>query len=205
MIIRALRADDIDAVVEFSVRAWRPVFESFMNVMGPDIFRRIYPHWQAVQADAVRDACRDEAHRTWVAEAPGPANRPDASRAPEAPDTAEEPTRAARPIAFVVVAAHDDPRRGEIYLIAVDPDHQNHGIGLALVNFATDRITELGLPLAEIGTGGDPGHAPARHVYEKAGFTPVPLVRYYKALPPADPSRIGPLGVKAPAARDSAN
>ena len=52
MIIRALRADDIDVVVEFSVRAWRPVFESFMEVMGPDIFRRIYPHWQAGQAGA---------------------------------------------------------------------------------------------------------------------------------------------------------
>jgi len=181
-----LRADDIDAVVEFSVRAWRPVFESFMEVMGPDIFRRIYPHWQAGQADAVRDACRDEAHRTWVAEAP---------EAPGAPDTAEEPTQAARPIAFVVVAVHDDPRRGEIYMIAVDPDYQNRGIGLALVNFATDRITELGLPLAEIGTGGDPGHAPARHVYEKAGFTPVPLVRYYRALPLADPPDLRPLGV----------
>lgn len=173
------------------MRAWRPVFESFMEVMGPDIFRRIYPHWQAGQADAVRDACRDEAHRTWVAEAPetpetpGPANRPEASRAPGAPDMAEEPRQAARPVAFVVVAVHDDPRRGEIYMVAVDPDYQNRGIGLAVVNFATDRITELGLPLAEIGTGGDRGHAPARHVYEKAGFTPVPLVRYYKALPPA--------------------
>jgi len=186
VIIRALRADDIDAVVEFSVRAWRPVFESFMEVMGPDIFRRIYPHWQAGQADAVRDACRDEAHRTWVAEAP---------EAPGAPDTAEESTQAARPIAFVVVAVHDDPRRGEIYMIAVDPDYQNRGLGLALVNFATDRITELGLPLAEIGTGGDPGHAPARHVYEKAGFTPVPLVRYYRALPLADPPDLRPLGV----------
>ena len=68
-------------------------------------------------------------------------------------------------------------------MIAVDPDYQDKGIGLTLVNFAVDRIAGLGLPLAEIGTGGDPGHAPARHVYEKAGFTPVPLVRYYKALP----------------------
>ena len=27
------------------------------------------------------------------------------------------------------------------------------------------------------------GHAPARHTYEKAGFTPLSLVRYYKELP----------------------
>jgi ribosomal protein S18 acetylase RimI-like enzyme len=172
VIIRSLRADDIDAVVEFSVRAWRPVFESFMEVMGPDIFRRIYPHWEAGQADAVRDACRDEKHRTWVAEAPG---------APQAPDAPEGD--AARLVGFVVVAVHDTPRRGEVYMVAVDPGYQNRGIGLELVDFAVDRITALGLPLAEIGTGGDPGHAPARHLYEKAGFTPVPQVRYYKALP----------------------
>lgn len=165
MVIRALRAEDVDAVVEFSVRAWRPLFESFMQIMGPDIFSRLYPHWQAVQAKSVRRACRNAAHRTWVAEA------------------AEEARPVGRAIGFVVVAIHDDPDRGEIYMIAVDPDYQNRGVGLDLVNFAVDRIAELGIPLAEIGTGGDPGHAPARHVYEKAGFIPVPLVRYYKALP----------------------
>jgi ribosomal protein S18 acetylase RimI-like enzyme len=177
VIIRALRADDVDAVVEFSVRAWRPVYESFMKVMGPDIFPRLFPHWEAAQADAVRDACRDEKHRTWVAQAPGePADEP-------ADEPAGKLGQGGRPVGFVVVAVRDDPPRGEIYMIAVDPGHQNRGIGLELVNFAVDRIAELGLPLAEIGTGGDPGHAPARHVYEKAGFTPVPLVRYYKALP----------------------
>jgi hypothetical protein len=31
-------------------------------------------------------------------------------------------------------------------------------------------------------TGGDPGHAPARHVYEKTGFTLLPIARYFKAL-----------------------
>ena len=165
MVIRPLRADDVDAVVEFSVRAWRPVFESFMKVTGPDIFLRIYPHWQSGQAEAVREACQDEAHKTWIAEAP------------------EEAGSGGRPVGFVVVAVHDNPRRGEVYMIAVDPDCQNQGLGLDLVTFAVDRITELGLPLAQIGTGGDPGHAPARHVYEKAGFTPLPLVHYYKALP----------------------
>ncbi len=185
MIIRSLRADDIDAVVEFSVRAWRPVYESFMEVTGPVIYPRLFPHWEAAQADAVRDACRDDRHRTWIAEAPGePAGEPPGRPAAGPADRpAAEPGQGGRPVGFIVVAVRDDPPRGEIYMVAVDPGHQNRGIGLALVNFAVDRIAELGLPLAEIGTGGDPGHAPARHVYEKAGFTPVPLVRYYKALP----------------------
>jgi len=54
MIIRALRAADVDAVVEFSVRAWRPAFESFTQA----------PHWEAIQAAAVRAACQDEKNRT---------------------------------------------------------------------------------------------------------------------------------------------
>ena len=58
-------------------------------------------------------------------------------------------------------------------MIAVDPDYQNQGVGSELVTFAVDRIVERGMSLAEIGTGGDPGHAPARRVYEKAGFSPI--------------------------------
>ena len=33
-----------------------------------------------------------------------------------------------------------------------------------------------------VGTGGDASHAQARKSYEKAGYTALPLVRYYKAL-----------------------
>lgn len=168
MIIRALRADDVDAVVEFSVRAWRPVFESFMRVMGPDIFPRIYPDWQAAQAKAVADACRNEAHQAWVA---------------EAGDGRAAAGSAGRPVGFAVVAIHDSPRSGEVSMIAVDPGYQRQGIGQALLAFAVDQITRLGVPLAQIGTGGDPGHASARRLYEKAGFTPFPQVLYLKALP----------------------
>ena len=93
------------------------------RVMGPEIFRRVYPDWSTGQAQAVESVCRAEGNRVWVA------------------------------------------------------------VGLTLVSLAVEEIGKLGIPLAEIGTGGDPGHAAARRVYEKAGFTALPLVRYYKALP----------------------
>lgn len=70
-VIRPLRPGDIDAVVEFSLRAWQPNFESFTRVMGPEIFRRIYPDWKSRQAEAVGDACRADGHRVWVAEDDG--------------------------------------------------------------------------------------------------------------------------------------
>jgi GNAT superfamily N-acetyltransferase len=71
---------------------------------------------------------------------------------------------------------------GEIEMIAVDPAHQRLGIAAALIDRSIDRFRAAGLKLAGIGTGGDPGHAPARAAYEKAGFTPLPLVHYYKPL-----------------------
>ena len=46
----------------------------------------------------------------------------------------------------------------------------------------SDHAKESGMKLAEVGTGGDPSHAPARRSYEKAGYTALPLVRYYKDL-----------------------
>jgi hypothetical protein len=36
--------------------------------------------------------------------------------------------------------------------------------------------------VAVIGTGGDPGHAPARRLYERSGYRPFPVVQFYKEL-----------------------
>ena len=67
-------------------------------------------------------------------------------------------------------------------MLAVDPDFQRRGIGTALTRIATDQIRDPGLALAVIDTGGDVGHAPARRTYERAGYTQMPIVRYFKAL-----------------------
>jgi len=50
------------------------------------------------------------------------------------------------------------------------------------MTYSVDYMRAAGVVVADIGTGGDPGHAPARRTYEKAGFTALPLVRYYRAL-----------------------
>ena len=87
-----------------------------------------------------------------------------------------------RPVGFVVYELNLQDKAGEVPLLAVHPDHQNQGIGTKLNEFALARMQESGMRLAVVGTGGDPGHAPARRSYEKAGYTPLPLVRYYQAL-----------------------
>lgn len=157
--IRPQAVGDIDKVVAFALPAWKPVHESMAQVLGPRINRIVYPDWAASQARDVESAFRDDDVRVWVAELD------------------------ARTVGFVSVVLHAASASGEIDMIAVDPDCQGQGIGTALVRAAVAHIEASGLALVEIATGGDPGHAAARRLYEKAGFTPLPLVRYYKALP----------------------
>jgi len=160
--IRPLAEDDLPDVVRLSLRAWAPVFDSFRSVLGEAVYRHLYPDWPAQQADAVQRVCRENLARTWVADVHG------------------------SPVGFVVVVLHlesqDEPDSAEIEMLAVHPEHQRRGVADALIAHALDRMREAGARLAVVGTGGDPGHAPARAAYEKAGFTPLPLVRYYQAL-----------------------
>ena len=88
------------------------------------------------------------------------------------------------PVGFVAVrwTEEDATPVGEVEMIAVAPDHQRAGVGSRLLERAVTEIADRGVPLAVIGTRGDPGHAPARALYERHGFTGLPLVRYYRVL-----------------------
>jgi ribosomal protein S18 acetylase RimI-like enzyme len=158
--IRPLRAADVAPIVQLSLAAWEPVFLSFRRVLGSEIYTRIYPDWKASQATAVESVCTGGTYEVWVAEEDG--------------------------VVAGFIACELDARNevGEVEMLAVHPAHQNRGIGTRLNGFALDRMRERGLRLAVVGTGGDPGHAPARRSYEKAGYTALPLVRYYKSLRP---------------------
>lgn len=128
-------------------------------MLGAAIFARLYPDWQSGQRAVVEEMCTGSEDRfTWVADRDGTI------------------------AGFVVIEMNFGNKIGEIQLLAVHPDHQNRGIGTGLNAFALQELKQAGMKLAVVGTGGDPGHAPARRSYEKAGFTALPLVRYYKDL-----------------------
>lgn len=155
--IRSLDPSDVETIVEFSLRSWQPFFEGLPGLVGEKIARQLHPDWRADQSTAVRQVCAD-ADRVWVAD------------------------RNALPVGFAAVVINEESALGKVEMLAVDPEHQGLGIGLALTEAATSWISAQGLPLAEIGTGGDPTHAAARHTYEKAGYTPLSIVMYYKKL-----------------------
>ncbi len=158
--IRPFEDGDMEAVVELSLLAWEPVFESFQKVMGPKIYPLLYPDWRTAQADVVRQFCGDqEKYNVWVAVVDG------------------------KIAGFINYELNEEKKEGEIILLAVRPDDQNRGLGTKLNNFALEKMIAAGMKLAVVGTGGDDGHAPARRCYEKSGFRPLPIVRYMQDLP----------------------
>jgi GNAT superfamily N-acetyltransferase len=157
--IREFSEVDLETVVEFSLRAWAPVFASVRNVLGDDIFLRLHPDWQASQAETVRSSCTNDEREVFVAVAAG------------------------RPVGFVAIALNAfHERMGVIDIIGVDPDYQRRGISSRLTEFATGHMRSRGMDIAVVETGGDPGHAAARAAYESAGFTLLPIARYFRLL-----------------------
>lgn len=157
MKIRQYEARDSDDVIHLSLRAWAPVFVSIEKAMQPDVYKTLYPDgWRASQQTAVTAAIKEQ--RVWVAE------RDDAV------------------VGFVSVVPHHDDKMGEVHMVAVDPEYQRNGIGKALIDKALDWMRENGLEVVMVETGGDPGHAPARQMYERAGFELLPIARYFRKL-----------------------
>ena len=156
--LRPYRSGDATQVVELSLRAWEPVFKALEAALGAEIFRRLHSDWRVDQRRAVEEVLAGEEMTVWVADL--------------GPSVA----------GFVAVRLHREAGLGEAHMLAVDPPYPNDGIGEQLTLLACDWIRDQGMGVAMVETGGDPGHAPARRTYEKAGFSLVPVARYFKAL-----------------------
>jgi len=157
--IREFHEGDLDAVVAFSLRAWEPVFGSIRDVLGDELFVRLHPDWRSDQAEAVKSCCLSEQREVFVAVADG------------------------KPVGFAAVALNAfHEGMGVIEIIGVDPDYQRRGISSRLTEHATEHMQRCGMDIAVVETGGDPGHAPARAAYRAAGFTLLPIARYFRLL-----------------------
>ena len=71
-----------------------------------------------------------------------------------------------------------------IEIIGVDRDDQRRGKSMfsRLTEHAAEHMRRSGMDIVVVETGGDPGHAPARAAYEAAGFTLLPVARYFRML-----------------------
>jgi GNAT superfamily N-acetyltransferase len=156
--IRQATAAETETLVELSLLAWAPVFASFRETFSPSVYALLYPDWQRQQREVVEQICNGEQTTVWLAEVDGVV------------------------AGFVTYTLNHTEQVGTVELLAVHPKHQGHGVATALNRLALEQMKASGMKLAGLSTGGDPGHAPARRAYEKAGYIPFPNVWYYQEL-----------------------
>lgn len=149
----------LDAVLDLSIRAWKPVFPLMAEDIPRYVYDAFYPQgWETRQRNDVEAACRKADVTTYVALANDEV------------------------AGYVSLRVHNEDSMGEVYILGVDPGFQRQGVGRALLDFAFDWFKGKGLTMAMVETGGDRGHAPSRATYEAAGFDRYPVARYFRKL-----------------------
>lgn len=150
-------AEHNNAVLALTVDAWTPVFSKTQNDVPRFVFEAFYSSgWQTRQTSEVDDLLKNEPESIWLAVLDGTL------------------------VGFVGLRLHPEDQMGEIYIIAVSPDHQRRGISTALWKHAEDKIRASGAKMIMVETIGDSGHEPACRAYEAFGFERWPLARYFK-------------------------
>ncbi|HYN33407.1 MAG TPA: GNAT family N-acetyltransferase [Ilumatobacteraceae bacterium] len=156
--VREATADELAVVQAVNLAAFESIHESFADLLGPGINALVYPDWRESQQRELSELVAKPNSVLFVA------------------------VSNLEIVGFVVVELNFETQVGELCIIAVHPDSRRQGIGDALNDRAIQVMTESGMRLAELGTGGDQAHAAARRSYERVGYTALPLVRYYKEL-----------------------
>ncbi|MEU0043202.1 GNAT family N-acetyltransferase [Streptomyces werraensis] len=162
MRIRAYTPQDLAALTDLTIETFRPFYEdSFRPLVGEAVFANQHGDW------------RDDYRR----EVPG-LHAPERHRYVAVAET-DDGSGIAGYVAWSVAPGR---RNGSISHLAVSPRHRRHHVGAALCEHAFAQMRSLGAEVVEIGTGGDPFHAPARALYERLGCTALPIAVYYRRL-----------------------
>jgi len=156
--IRAAKDIDLPELIKLTLEAFKPIFDSFDTILGKEVMDVLHPDWRATHRKIVIDAYEDDDIAVWVAEVSGSV------------------------VGLITLKLEPGKRIGEVHFLAVHPAYQNQGVGSALNQFVLEKMREAGMSVAMVSTGGDPSHAPARRVYEKAGYIPLPNVNYFQKL-----------------------
>ena len=84
-----------------------------------------------------------------------------------------------RVIGFCSLRADETTGIGEVGHNGLHPDCRGKGLGSAQLRFSLAELCRRGMAKAEVQTVLNEGHAPARRMYERAGFEPVVSFRRY--------------------------
>ena len=143
--IRNATPADVDRIAEIATLAWQPVFDEFHRAAGDENYDIMFPLGNKRKDPELRRICAECPDNVIVTEVDG--------------------VVAGFATYFVV-----GEKFGEVGNNAVHPDYQGQGIGSGHMEEIFRRLKGAGCELVKVFTGMDPAHAPARAMYEKAGF-----------------------------------
>ncbi|SEP81615.1 Acetyltransferase (GNAT) family protein [Devosia sp. YR412] len=157
--IEMYRPEHKSEILSLSLSAWRRVFDGIQLTMPTFAYSAFYPDgWATRQVSDIERVLDGEADCVSVAVAQNGV------------------------IGWAAVKTHEEIKMGEIYMLAVDPEFQRGGVATALIEYSVETMRSQGLQVIFIETGDDPGHQPARALYEASGFEPWRAVRYFREL-----------------------
>lgn len=145
--IRNYQSADLQTIMDIGNRAWQGIYRMFRERYGDELFNIIVPDEQTEKGGQIKNHCKE--HPDWVY-------------------VCEESGKIA---GFVTFTFNHKTKIGEIGNNAVDPDCGLKGIGQQMYKAVLERFRKEGMKYAQVGTGLDEAHAPARRAYERAGFT----------------------------------
>lgn len=151
------KEEHFKAAGDIAVKAWTPIREEFKRLLGEDIYESFFTNWQEKKKKDIIESLN--LGRGYIAMVEN------------------------QVAGFISYGVDEENKTGEIHENAVDSDFSGMGIGTMMYKFVLDKMREEGVRSVTVTTGGDDAHAPARHSYEKAGFTKyLPSVKYYMNL-----------------------
>jgi ribosomal protein S18 acetylase RimI-like enzyme len=160
MRIRSFDPHDLAPLTALTIETFGPYYEdNFRSLVGEVVFANQHGDWR-------------EDYRVMVAGLHDPEQHKHVA-------VAETESGIA---GYVGWSVDPDRRNGSVTILAVAAADRRHHTGTALCEHAFAAMRRDGAEVVEIGTGGDPFHAPARALYEKLGCVPVPVTVYYRTL-----------------------
>lgn len=158
--IRLFDQADLPRLHQVRNAAFATIYRSFRSLLNGTLAEVIFADAEDAQGAHLDEICRkDSHHQVFVA------------------------IHKDQVIGFCGASLSHEAAIGTVGLNAVHPDFSDQGVGTALYEHVLTWMKNQGATAAQVSTGDDPSHLPARKAYEKAGFEKsIPTRSYYRRL-----------------------
>ncbi|MHC4916019.1 MAG: GNAT family N-acetyltransferase [Planctomycetota bacterium] len=157
--IREGRADDAAAAGEMVARSRGEIYRVRRELLGTEINELAFPDVFEAKKRSTAELVRGNPRGALIAEVEG------------------------RMAGLLCWSVSESGEIGELREVTVDPEFQGRGIGTRMCRHALDILRTKGVRAVVVKTGLDDGHAGARRLYEKLGFSSgLPWIHYYQKL-----------------------